>query len=353
VHVDYRLVIEVRRPGGSPVGHGTVEPDWEPAIEWTRLIGLRTRHVWVTAAAAERGFEPLWHGELGEPYFSEFRLHFRSGEMAWHADFPIRYFRDAAHTIATRLVDAGALERGQPFSYRIAAYATDAVAPGPPPTGLTAVDQSPPLSVREGCAPARRAAPARPDDAEADDFDVIIPAHVLEEASALTTRAGDVETGGILIGHLGRDRDGGDIFAEVTALIPARHTVGDRSKLTFTSETWTDARGAVALRRDNETFLGWFHSHPHDAWCREKGCPPERQRACAAAQGFFSDDDLALHRTMFPRAFTVALVMTRSIAGIRPRLFGWRTGRFEPRGFHVMTPAGVSGDTTHATTAAL
>jgi proteasome lid subunit RPN8/RPN11 len=292
--------------------------------------------VWVTAPDAERGFEPLWHDEHGAPYVGAFRLHFVSGDAAWHADFPIGYFRGAAHAVATRLVDAGALERGEAFAYRIAAYVTGADAADPSPSEFTAVDQSPPLAVRDGGSPASRATPARADDAEAGDFDVFVPSHVLEEASDLTAHAGDVETGGILIGHIGRDPGAGDIFAEITALIPARHTVGDSTKLTFTSETWTDARAAVALRRENETFLGWFHSHPHDAWCREKGCPPERQRDCAAAQGFFSADDLALHRTMFPRAFTVALVMTRSITGIRPRLFGWRAGSFEPRGFQVL-----------------
>jgi hypothetical protein len=84
--------------------------------------------------------------------------------------------------------------------------------------------------------------------------------------------------------------------------------------------------------------LGWFHSHPQLAWCREKKCSPEAQRRCAAAVGFLSAEDVALHRTMFPRAFTVALVMTHSINGIRPRLFGWRAGSLEPRGYRVLAP---------------
>jgi hypothetical protein len=107
-------------------------------------------------------------------------------------------------------------------------------------------------------------------------------------------------------------------------------------KLTFTSDTWTDVRRAVELRDKGEMVLGWFHSHPQLAWCRERGCSLEQQRRCLAADGFLSVDDMALHRTMFPRAFTLALVLTHSVKGIVPRLFGWRAGMLEPRGFRVL-----------------
>ena len=180
-------------------------------------------------------------------------------------------------------------------------------------------------------------------------------AEVLDEATVLTTRAGDHETGGILLGHLGRGGEAPEIFVEITAIIPARHTVGSATSLTFTSDTWTDVRRAVALRGGDELVMGWFHSHPQLAWCREKGCSLERQRHCAAADGFFSTDDLALHRTMFPRAFTLALVMTLSVKGTLPRLFGWRAGLFEARGFRVCTSSTTSsqGDASHVTSLVL
>jgi len=52
---------------------------------------------------------------------------------------------------------------------------------------------------------------------------------------------------------------------------------------------------------------------------------------------------------MFPRAFTVALVMTHSIKGILPRLFGWRAGLLEPRGFRVLAQPTVTAEIRHAT----
>ena len=39
---------------------------------------------------------------------------------------------------------------------------------------------------------------------------------------------------------------------------------------------------------------------------------------------------------MFPRAFTLALLVTRTIVDCTPTLFGWRQGRLSSRGFHVI-----------------
>jgi hypothetical protein len=51
---------------------------------------------------------------------------------------------------------------------------------------------------------------------------------------------------------------------------------------------------------------------------------------------------VALHRAVFPRAYSVALVISDGCedAG-RPiwRLFGWRQGMLMARGFHVLLPA--------------
>jgi proteasome lid subunit RPN8/RPN11 len=333
--------MELLRKDGVPIGHAALAPDWEPALEWTRLSGLRTLGVWAPEAAAERPLEPLWHAELGEPYMRGFRIHLAGrDDEAWHEDFTLAYFGGLARVAAGQLIEQGALGADEGFLYRALAYAQPgADHGGPPPTAFAVVDQPPRLAIRDASREALEARSAPAGDTHADDFEVFIPAHVLEEASALTAAAGDVETGGILIGHIERDPQGPDVFVEITALIQARHTVGAATKLTFTSDTWTDVRGAVALRHRDEQVLGWYHSHPQDTWCRERGCPPDQQQRCTAADGFFSDDDLALHRTMFPRAFTVALVMTRSIKGVMPRLFGWRAGAFVPRGYRVLAHA--------------
>jgi len=361
VRMRHRMVMELLRPGGELLGHSSLDPDWDPAIEWTRLAGLRAHGVWAPGSEAERAIDALWHSELGEPFMRGFRVTLADGAgLAWHEDFSIRYFADLARGASADLIEKGTLAAGDPYLYRALAYEPDA-AEAPDDPVFATVDRPPPLVLRDLPPTALAAASPMRSDAQADDFEVYIPSEVLEEASTLTARAGDVETGGILIGHVGRSSPSGDttsplttsreeMCVAVTALIPARHTLSHSTKLTFTSDTWTDVRQAVELRGRDELVLGWFHSHPQHAWCRERGCPPAQQQQCASALGFLSAEDGVLHRTMFSRAFTVALVMTHSARGILPRLFGWRAGLLEPRGYRILRqpppadPAPVGGD---------
>lgn len=349
----HRFLIELLRENGETVGRADVDPDWDPAVECARFAGLRTLGVWAPEASAVRGVRPVWDPRRGEPYVRGFSVDLAApGDSAWQESFPAaRYFGPLARAAATQLVAEGVLKEGERFRYRTLAYAraSEDIAEGPAPFDV--VERPQPLRIRERETPDCSSTAAG--DTQTGDFDVFIPAGVLEEASALTRQAGDVETGGILIGHLTREQGATDVGVEVTALIPARHTVRASTTLTFTSDTWTDVRRAVELRRREELLVGWFHSHPQLTWCREKGCPLEQQRACAAADGFFSADDLALHRTMFPRAFAVALVMTHSVKGVLPRLFGWRSGCFEPRGFRVIAEPAITGESNAASSAAV
>jgi hypothetical protein len=108
-------------------------------------------------------------------------------------------------------------------------------------------------------------------------------------------------------------------------------------RLTFTSDTWTDFRRALELRRRDEIMLGWWHSHPVREWCRK--CPIERQRDCAMRGDFLSEDDRLLHRTIFPRAWGLALVVNDvSFSDPTHSLFGWRLGVIELRDFRVLDP---------------
>jgi hypothetical protein len=82
-------------------------------------------------------------------------------------------------------------------------------------------------------------------------------------------------------------------------------------------------------------------------WC--KNCPPERKAACPLAQGFLSDDDCRLHRTVFPKAFTTAMVVSdvSEDRDVVHTLFGWRRGAIERRSYHITgeaVPAGRAGE---------
>lgn len=361
--MQHRLVIEVMRSDGNVIGHISPDPDWDPAIEWTRLAGLRLLGTWAPEPQAEHAITPVWHSDLGEPFMRGFRVSLADATgNTWHEEFSIRYFAHLAQAAAADLRKQGTLAESESYLYRALAYHPVAADEDAGDVAhFTAHERTMPLVLHDLSPEWRARASSRRDDAGEHDFEVYLPAEVLEEANALTAGAGEVETGGILIGHLVREplapgRDSrpsniasGDIGVAITALIPARHTLGSSAKLTFTSDTWTDVRRTIELRRRDEMALGWFHSHPHFVWCRERGCSLEEQRRCASARGFFSADDGALHRTMFPRAFTVALVMTQSVQGILPRLFGWRGGLLEPRGYRVIDHPNPAREISHAT----
>jgi hypothetical protein len=178
---------------------------------------------------------------------------------------------------------------------------------------------------------------ATPRDAPgAEDLPVFVPAAVLVDAERIARAAGDLETGGVLLGHLRRDPRAGALHVEVTALVEASHTRATSERLSFTADTWTEARGLIRLRARNERMCGWWHVHPAHAWCRD--CPIESQRRCRLARGFLSADDRFLHRTVFPAAWSVALVVTRvAFGGEEHALFGWNEGRIERRGYHVVS----------------
>jgi hypothetical protein len=336
VRDDYRYVLELFRTSGEALGQVALTPDWEPAVECARFAGLRSFGEWATQSGAEQSVEPVWDAHLGEPYVAAFRVHLAApGAHEWMEDFPAtRYFGESAREAAAQMAETGALGKGDRVLYRLAAFARPSPEAAASPFQFDAADTPPPLGLRQTAISGFLASSALCADRDDRDAEVLVPQRAVDEAAALTREAAARETGGILIGHLHRDPITREIFVEVTAQIPARHTKGDSVKLTFTSETWTDARRAIGLRRRDEIMLGWWHSHPAIEWC--KACSPESQRVCRLATGFLSADDKALHRAMFPRAFSVALVMTHALTGMSAMLFGWRSGLLEARGFRLL-----------------
>ncbi|HZI18329.1 MAG TPA: Mov34/MPN/PAD-1 family protein [Pyrinomonadaceae bacterium] len=108
---------------------------------------------------------------------------------------------------------------------------------------------------------------------------------VVEHLSADTSR----EHGGLLLGYELRAQ-GRPPTVVVTHSLPAKHTRGTPTSLTFTTETWedferqTDQLGDLGLQR-----VGWYHSHPN-------------------LSVFLSGHDLDVC-TNFPRPTHVALVV--------------------------------------------
>jgi hypothetical protein len=339
VRCPYRFVIEVRPPDGLPTQQVTIEPDWEPALEAARFAGLRSLGVWSQPDSARAHIEPRWFAGAGPPRVRSLSVHVNSDGHHWSVDLPaVRYFHEAARAVIARLVADGRITAGQRVGYAVTAYAIDG--PFAKTSALTfeTADRLQPCPARDRPIGELVDRSIACGESDPSDIDVVLPELMLDEICELTLDAGEAETGGVLVGHLCRNHASRDFGLELTAQVPARHTEANASKLTFTADTWTDVRAAVALRQAGELLVGYWHSHPAHGWC--KACPVERQTACPLSAGFLSADDKALHRVMFPAAYSQALVITRSVRGLDVQLFGWRHGVLEPRGFRLL-PADV------------
>jgi hypothetical protein len=310
----YRWAIEVLREDGTPVATRPVTPDFGPGREWTRWQAIRRGRSTEAAFTDPVVAEPTRDG-TGAPGITGVRL--RSVALA--CDVGLTPFQDPARATIAALVREGVLFEGDRVCWRALAEAGDA-----DPAHRLGRELPPPITLRQRA----RCTTVPP---EADDDPVLLPDSVLDEVAAITHEHRGQETGGILVGHLCRDA-GQRLFVDITAQVPARYTTSAPTRLTFTPDSWADVRAAVALRGREEIMLGWWHSHPVRAWCAS--CPPECRSTCSLAAGFLSPEDRRLHRVVFPRAYSVALVA--SDAGETApafALFGWRRGELVPRPF--------------------
>lgn len=330
----YQYTIDLLAEDGQLLGQVPAAPDWEPALEWAIFAGVRRRQLPAVTAAPTGEIEPIWHPQRGRPYVSGFRaLIPADGSGTVSSDIPTAYFRTLARKASATLVEKGTLRDGEFFRYEVCAFPAPPGAPNPSRAGELSVEELPrPLALDETPLARFLGASVRSGEVAEDDPPVFVPQHVLDEAVALSRQAKDVETGGILVGKLHRDRDLPEVFLEVTAQIPAQHALSHATKLTFTPETWAAVAAALALRRRGEMMLGWWHFHPD--FCRN--CPLERRRQCRLSSPFLSAEDVHLHRACFGRAYQVALLVSDStVTGLTWSLFGWRRGMVELRGFHM------------------
>ena len=332
---NYQFALLFFREDQSPVGQIAVAADWEPAREWAEFLALRRGQIAADGTRRNSEILPSWDPKLGEPYINGFRVTLEAnGAGLVSTEFPTAYFKALAAKGSAYFVEKGELKQGEHFFYLPSAFPRQEKS-GPAPRPLfVAEDLTPPLPLKSSTLGEFEQEAQPHGEIRTEDLPVFVPRSVLDEGARLSKQAGALETGGIVIGHLHRDQSVPEIYAEVTAQLPARHTEAQSTKLTFTAETWTDIRAALALRRKGEIMLGWWHSHPVREWCKD--CAVESQKVCGMASDFFSAHDQALHRTVFSRAYNVAIVVNDvSFSDPTFSMFGWRRGLIESRGFHL------------------
>jgi len=234
--------------------------------------------------------------------------------------------------LANRLIDEGELG-SDTYAFRVLAYPMSDREPARFSMAIETVDTDPPVADGDLAELLPRATQCG--DLAEHDMPVFVPQRVLDECRELTALAGGQETGGILIGGLSRDTAKGEVFLNASAQIAAQYTVAGETSLAFTPETWTQVQAAIDLRQRGEIMLGWWHSHPIKAWCAK--CPAEKRKKCPLLVDYFSAQDRLLHRTVFPAAYSIALVVNELADDKQTiSMFGWNEGLVVQRGFQVL-----------------
>ena len=338
----YRYAISLYREDWTPLGQVPADADWEPAAECVRFDGIRRGRIQPGGSKVAVTVEPLWHATAGEPCVERIRVRAtETGGGQAECELSTAYFARDARLASAQLVAQGGLKPGELFHYLVSAH----------PDGSSADDQSapairvdtvvPPLPLREASLDDYMQRSASFFRANGGQIPVFFPRRVLEETADLARRAGALETGGVLIGHLWRDLSIPEIFLEVTGQTPFKQARSELTSLTLTPDTWSAANAAIALRKRGEVMVGWWHSHSFMKQQKCKDCQERAAGSCDVSPAFMSAEDCYLHRTCFPRAYSVALVVGDSpCSGLSWALFSWQAGVVGPRGFHILAAPG-------------
>jgi proteasome lid subunit RPN8/RPN11 len=339
----YRFGLEFFGTKGRRVHELALAPaDFTRAVEATFFEGLRQGLFtdYAPPAAADAVLEPRFaRPDGGTPAVEGFDVVLTaSGGRELRRGFGSSFFAGLARRTGVELVQAGKVAQGGTVLYQLAAYLDHAEPERGDSWGMDLEAEAPEIPVRPGCR--RQLGPTQAwDRPEPDEFPVVLPRHVIDEAVEEAARAPDREVGGVLLGHLRRDRDTAELYLEVTCLVPAEETEATNLSVTFTHATWARAREVVEVRGEGEIFVGWMHSHPF-RFCAE--CPLPVPQECIDKVLFYSGEDEFLMELSFARPFMVGL-----LAAVEPRLegalghppvrlFGWKDARIAARGFEVL-----------------
>jgi proteasome lid subunit RPN8/RPN11 len=337
----YRFRLEFLSEDGAPVHELALAPaDFNRAVEAAFFDGLRQGVFGEYNPPLGRArIEPLFEGVDGSPLVTGFAVVVPApagGEQ--RTEFTSDFFDSRASRVGSELVRAGRLPEKGKLLYQLAAYLEQPreTATRRPRILLEPPTIEVPLRAGSRSAFARREAW---DEPRPDEMPVLIPRHVLEEAVEEARRAPGREVGGVLLGHLRRDPDNGEIFLEVTCQVPAEETQSTSTSVTFTAATWERVREVIEIRGEGEIFAGWVHSHPF-RFCKD--CPLPAPPECIAKVLFYSQDDEFLMELSFAQPFMVGLLtavepkLEQTLGHLPVRLYGWQNGEIGPRGFEVI-----------------
>jgi hypothetical protein len=326
--MSYQLQIELRNAETGAGYTWSFQPDWAPAIEHTRFAAMRRSLLPPDAQVKAVIIAPLWSG-LGAPYASGFRLLLRTDQGEFAHEFAREYFGSLATILRSSIPEKEKIGTGASFPWHLIAWPNGDPWTVPGTNWDRACCQT--VRIREGDLRALLRSSRAEGTIHEDDLPVFVPESVCEEVAAASKQAVPMEIGGVMIGYLCRDSQSKELYALITAQVPALGAVGSEGEVRFTPDAWAEVRAAITLRRREEMWLAWNHSHPSPC----KTCAPEKQETCPMAIAFFSPQDRKLHRTVFSQAHQFALVANVLRQRVVFSMFGWREGCICRRGFYI------------------
>jgi proteasome lid subunit RPN8/RPN11 len=332
----HRFVLELLAPDGRRLHDAALEKeDFARAVEATFFEALRRGSFRDYAPPTDQArVEPAFagHGPLASGF--EIVLPTPAGEARQR--FGLSYFKTFARRTGAQLAVGGTLDPAATVLFRLTAFPEGEV-PRKPGLAIDLEAEPTTIPIREGSRRQLGVTEAW-DSPRPGDFPVVFPRHVLEDSVQEARRKPDREVGGALLGHLRRDRESGELYLEVTALVRCEETEATSLSVTFTHETWARVREVVAWRGEGELIVGWMHSHPFRL-CAE--CPSPVPAECQAKVLFYSTDDEFLMELTFARPFMVGLLaaveprLEQALGHLPVKLFGWRNAGIAARGFEV------------------
>ena len=303
--------------GERLLGHGPAIPDWDPACQGAWLDWVRRNGAAPPLEEAE--LRPVY-SEAGKPFVSGVTAAVPPGaERPGEATVGVQYFAPSAKRVANELVKQKLLGESASYLYVLSAEEAEAEerAEGGPVKGAASV--RPGFEIVESSLAKFRGCAEVEKNGSEGDIPVFVSRDVLSETAEVSLGAGEVEIGGLLLGHVRWDRKEKEAFLEVTAQVTA-DAIGSQAELRFTPEVWHRARTAAQERDRGEAILGWWHAHNWPVVLEE-----------------FSQADVILHRSVFSRAFGLGLLVTTSQSReVKHFLFGWRDGLVQSRDYYLI-----------------
>lgn len=291
--------------------------------------------------------EPLFPDEASSsPNASGFRITIELPDGSSHnCCFDTSYFGSTATRVRAELLRTDQIAADTALYYRFNAF-LDEEEPAPPANRL-AISLEPVtdhVSLAPGCL--RDFGPTQSwNEPQAGDLPVLIDRDILEEIVAEARADPAREIAGFLLGHLHRDTQSNTPFLVVSGMASAGGTTeASEVSVTYSPASFRQAREIAALRGLQERICGWYHSHPFKLCAR---CPTPAKPSCIDRILAYSIDDIHLMETTFDQPFMIGLLtaveprIEEALGRLPVKLYGWRNGQVQTRGFEVADSAAI------------